>query len=131
MRKIGPILAVVSGIIGITLATLGILISRNIISDIKFIGDYTDGIKKTNSSVTTIYIIALVIGIVEVLLGMYAIQKSNGLSAFILLVLFAATTGMAVWAGVKSNSWPTSSIVSISVSGIASFGLLMGFIKGE
>lgn len=131
MKKLGPILAIISGVIGIALATLGILIAQDVIKDIKFIGDYTDGVKRVNSSVTTIYIIALVIGILQVMLGMYAIQKPHGFSAFVLLVLFAATTTLAIWAGVKADSWPASSIISISVSGIATIGLLIGFTKGE
>ena len=63
MKKLGPILAIISGVITIVFGILGILVSRGTVST-EFIGNYNESIAGTS-----IYTITLIIGILKILFG--------------------------------------------------------------
>ena len=136
MKKIGPILAIISGLVTIIFATLGLLAVKNVIDSPDFLGKFQDAITKqvsntVSTTVTVMYIIMIITGLVQFSLGIYSFKNPGGIAAFILLILFVAATTFAVIAGVKAQSWPASATVSIIINGLASIGLLTGFIKGK
>lgn len=134
MRKIGPILAILSGFVTLVLAVLGLLVAQGVLKELGFIGDFQNEATKTiisttKTTVTTMYIIMIVTGLLQFTLGIYALKKPGGFAAFILLVLFVATTTLSVISGIKAATWPGSATFSIVINGLASIGLLTGFIK--
>lgn len=131
MKKLGPILAIFSGIVTLVLSTLGILASEAIIKSFDFMGNYTSDVasKATdgNTTVTVLYGVMIAVGVIQIALGTWAFKNSKGFAAFILLIIFVGTTTLAIINGVKADSFPTGTIVQISINAIASIGLLAGF----
>lgn len=132
MKKMGPILATISGLFTLVIATLSILVLKDVITGVKFLGHFdTDVAKVASDSKTglmTIYIIMIVFALIQISLGSYALQKPRGIAAFILLGIFAATIVMQVIGGVHASSWPATSIITIVINSIAAAGLLVGLL---
>ena len=125
MTKLGPILSIIAGLFSVTFATIGLLAAHGVI-DATFSGKFNNvGFAKGT------FWVSLVIGIFQILLGIFAFKKSRGIASFILLALFATITTLGIIAGVKASSFPTSTIISLSINGVAALGLLIGFIKGD
>lgn len=135
MKKIGPILAILSGLSAIVLATLGILIEKNVLDDMDWIGNYDNSSLTTsnngNNGIIIVHSIALAVGILQLIIGIRAFKNPTGVAAMLLFILFTATTTLAIISGVEASDWPTSSIISISITGVAAFGLLSGFLSNK
>lgn len=131
MRKIGPTLAIVSGVFTIVMSILGILVATGDITSTEFIAGATKQTRdNVNSDITikTLYYISIGVASLMVIMGLFALSNSKGFAAFILLALFAASFGLGLWVGLKHNSFPTATIVTLSVTGAATLGLGIGFI---
>ena len=127
MRKYGPILAIISGAITFILATLGLVVAGGFMSESKWLGEYS----VTNSvasdlGATMVYIIIMFVAAFQIMLGIFAFKNGKGIAAFILLGLFGFIFIMTIIAGTRSNSWPTSSIITIVINGLAAGGLGYG-----
>ena len=127
MRKLGPIMAIGSGILAIVVGTITLLMVHGIIDPVNWVNTYNDnrGISK-DISANVIYGIQIGFGVLAVMLGMAAFKKGRGFSAFLLLIIFVAITGMALYVGFKDDSWKVMTIVSVSIYSIATFGLALG-----
>ena len=127
MRKLGPIMAIGSGLLAIVVGTITLLMAHDVINTVDWVNTYNNnrGIAK-DISVNVIYGIQVGFGVLAVLLGVSAFKKGRGFSAFLLLIVFAAVTGMALYVGIKDDSWKVMTIVSVSVYSIATFGLALG-----
>ena len=131
MRKIGPTLAVVSGVFTIVMSILGILVTTGDITSTEFIAGATKQTRdNVNSDITikTLYYISIGVASLMVIMGLFALSNSKGFAAFILLALFAASFGLGLWVGIEHNSFQTATIVTLSVTGAATLGLGIGFI---
>ena len=135
MKKIGPLLAIISGAITVILAIWGLLIAQNILKQMDFIGKYiseADNLaSKANTGASIIFGILIASGVIQALLGAFAMFKPRGVSSFILLLIFVATTTLSIMAGVKAESWPTSTIVLLVINGASAIGLALGFVGGN
>ena len=133
MKKIGPILAIISGFITAAFAIFGLLVAEDVLTPNDFFGNYSSevvkGASKVNTTVSVMYIILIVIGLIEMALGVAAFKNGGGVAAFILLVFFAISLTLSIIAGVNSKSWPTSGIISLVITALATVGLALGFVK--
>ncbi|MCK5867043.1 MAG: hypothetical protein KAG14_01460 [Mycoplasmataceae bacterium] len=130
MRKIGPILAIISGISAIVMATLGLLVASGTIDSTELIATVNkQQLNRANGdiSINTLYYISIGVGALMLLMGGLAFSNSRGIASFLLLALFALSFGLGVWVGIKQDSFPTTTIVSLSITGVATLGLAIGF----
>lgn len=130
MKKIGPLFSIISGSLILLLGAFTLLAIKDIwrIGDV--VGDFVNDYAHQKGTSEWIAISTMGFGAVTLILGIFAWRKPSGISAIILLLLFAITAGLNAYAGFKTD-WQASTIITMSVSGIASIGLLMGvFSKG-
>lgn len=126
MRKLGPIMAMGSGLMAIVVGVLSLLMAHGTISSMDWVVEVNSNTHVNDISADVQYGIQTGFGVVAFLLGIFAFKSSRGFAAFILLVIFGAATGFALYTGFKNDSWPTMSIVFVSVYSVATFGLLLG-----
>lgn len=99
MRKIGPILAIISGISAIVMATLGLLVASGTIDSTELIATVNkQQLNRANGdiSINTLYYISIGVGALMLLMGGLAFSNSRGIASFLLLALFALSFGLGV-----------------------------------
>ena len=128
MRKLGPIMAIGSGLLAIVVGIMTLLVAHNVIDGMTWLTEYNvkNPLKDTNLSVDVTYGIHVGFGVLAVMLGVFTFKSGRGFAAFILLIIFTAITAFSLYTGFKDDSWATMSIVSVSVYSVATFGLLLG-----
>ena len=139
MRKIGPFLAVFGGLVLTALGTLSLLISIGTITDMDWLADFSEKsttlvnkgagtLNQGAQTATIIFGIVIGIGVLEIILGMFAWSNSHGFSAFILFGLIITAAIFSIIGGVKANSFPTSVIIALVIQGISVIGMLSAFL---
>lgn len=128
MKKIGPLFSIISGALILLLGAFTLLAIKDIWRISAVSGDFLNKYSGEKHASEWIAITTMGIGFITLILGVFAWKKPNGVSAIILLLLFAVTAGMNAYAGFKTD-WQASTIITMSVSGIASIGLLMGMFS--
>ena len=133
MKKLGPLIAISLGAVGMIFATLSLLAANGTITNMNWLGDYesniSSSINKANVTATTMYGILIAIGAAQFFLGMFTWKNPKGFSAFILMALFGASAVLAIIAGVNAHNFPTVTIIKIVIDVIATLGILLGWTK--
>ena len=126
MRKLGPTLAIISGLIGIILWTL-VLLVLNDVTEIKFVGEYNSD---NNVSDAAAYG-GLIASIISFLLGFFAYKKARGFASFILLIIFGIRFVFALMNMIDADEFPIFTVINVVILGLAAVFLLIGFIRGN
>ena len=132
MKKLGPIISVVSGAVLFMLSLFGLIVAYNMMDGNDFIGKYTNSVQKhidASVSVKTMYILLTVIGLAQIGLGVGAFKNPTGISAIILLVLFVIAFGFGIYVAVNADSVAIAAVIAVVMQGLAATGLLFGILK--
>ena len=128
MKKIGPFLSIFSGTIILLLGAFTILAAKDIWRIPDVVGDFVKELNnKKNVAEWTAYV-TMGAGLLSMLLGIFAWKKPNGFSAWILMFLFLGALGVNIYLCIDTQ-WTASAIISISLAGMASAGLLLGIVS--
>ena len=134
-KKIGPVIAILSGLVTLVFAVMVILATKNIISDQSWLKGFKEGTINTskrfnqeNATVYWMFGITAGIGFLTFAIGIFAFMNSGGIAAFIILALIVAQMVFTIIGGVKQNYFSTATIIILSVQGIASAAMLSGLI---
>lgn len=128
MKKIGPFLSIFSGAVIFLLGTFTILAAKDIWRIPDVVGDFVKELNnKKNVAELTSYI-TMGAGFISMLLGIFAWKKPNGFSAWLLMFLFLGTLVANIYLCIDTQ-WTASAIISISLAGLASTGLLLGIVS--
>lgn len=128
MKKIGPFLSIFSGAIIFLLGVFTILAAKDIWRIPDVVGDFVKELNHKKEVAELTSYVTVGAGVISMLLGIFAWKKPNGFSAWILLILFLAAAGANIYLCIDTQ-WTASAIVSISLSGLASIGLLLGIVS--
>ena len=132
MRKLGPLIAIISGLVLAVFAGLSMMVATGNATDIAWLGKFTESATSSvpgNTAASTLYGILIGFGVIEMILGLFAWNNSRGLSALILFGLVITSMVFSIITGVKAHHFPIATIIMISVQGIASLGMLSGFLN--
>lgn len=130
MKRLGPVLAIISGITTLVFGILLFLASRGEF-DMDFLGKYVDenGANVIIKAANVGYGVMIGSGALLLIIGIFAFRKPNGFFAFILLIIIALSITSTVLGAVKADSWPTATIISLVINGLAAFGLITAFTR--
>lgn len=127
MRKIAPLIAIITGIITISFSIISLLAVRGIIGNNSWVGKFPYG----STASTVGLIIAIIVGIIEILLGNWSWQKARGIASLLLIIFFGLSIANLIYIATTGNGWPISTIIALVINGIAFAGITAGFIKGK
>lgn len=128
MRKIILFFVIFSGFITVIFSIMSILSIKEIISTNIWEGKWNSNV---TSSTMGAYIVILLIGIAEIIIGRWSWKKARGFSSLILIICFGLMSIIGLYVSIIANSLPISTIVILILSIISFVGLLIGFLKGN
>ncbi|MCR8613222.1 MAG: hypothetical protein NC236_01945 [Mycoplasma sp.] len=134
LKKIGPLLVMFSGLVAIVFATLGLLASLDVISNLNWLGDYTTEINnranETNTTANVVYGISIAAGVIQIILAKFALSKPRGIAAIVVFGMVVLNIVLNVIGATRAtDGWPVVTIINISILAVATLGMLFGFFQ--